>query len=198
MKIYTGTGDKGRTSLFSGERVLKSDPRMDACGGIDELNAFTGSIKAACEITDPDLDRDIDRIQSWLLEAGAWVATTPDSPSADSLSPFTGTPAAQLESAMDRLSDTLPEIRHFLLPQGHRSAAAAHIARTVCRRVERIVLALYTPENPESPATESTKYILVFLNRLSDYFFVLARYLNHRHQVKEKQWTPPSQAPPSN
>lgn len=192
MKIYTGTGDKGRTSLFSGERVLKSDPRMDACGGIDELNAFTGSIKAAWEITEPDLDRDIDRIQSWLMEAGAWIATTPDSHSADSLNPFTHTPSRHLESAMDRLSDSLPELRQFILPQGHRSAAAAHIARTVCRRVERGVLSVCPPENPESPATESMKQILVFLNRLSDYFFILARYLNDRHQIKETQWIPPS------
>jgi cob(I)alamin adenosyltransferase len=191
MKIYTGTGDKGRTSLFSGERVLKSDPRMDACGGIDELNAFVGSIKAAWEISDPELDRDIDRIQSWLLEAGAWLATKPDSPSAGSLNPFTDTPARHLESAMDRLSEQLPEIRQFILPQGHRSAAGAHIARTVCRRVERVVLSLFTQEKPESSVTESMKHILVFLNRLSDYFFVLARYLNHLHQVKDKLWAGP-------
>jgi cob(I)alamin adenosyltransferase len=164
---------------------------MDACGGIDELNAFVGSIKAAWEISDPELDRDIDRIQSWLLEAGAWLATKPDSPSAGSLNPFTDTPARHLESAMDRLSEQLPEIRQFILPQGHRSAAGAHIARTVCRRVERVVLSLFTQEKPESSVTESMKHILVFLNRLSDYFFVLARYLNHLHQVKDKLWAGP-------
>jgi cob(I)alamin adenosyltransferase len=191
MKIYTGTGDKGRTSLFSGERVLKSDLRMDACGGMDELNAFTGSIKAAWEITDSDLDRDIDQIQSWLLEAGAWLATTPDSPLTGSLNPFTDSPARYLESAMDRLSDPLPEIRQFILPQGHRSAANAHMARTVCRRVERVVLSLYRQENPEQSVTEPMKNILVFLNRLSDYFFILARYLNHRHKVKETLWKHP-------
>lgn len=188
MKIYTGTGDKGRTSLFSGERILKSDPRMDACGGIDELNAFTGSIQAGWEITDPALEKDIDKIQSWLLDAGAWLATTPDSPLTGSLNPFTDSPARHLESAIDRMSDTLPEIRQFILPQGHRSAAGAHIARTVCRRVERNVLSLGTQEKPESSVTKSMEHILVFLNRLSDYFFVLARYLNHRHQVDEKLW----------
>ncbi|WP_024334893.1 cob(I)yrinic acid a,c-diamide adenosyltransferase [Desulfotignum balticum] len=191
MKIYTGTGDKGRTSLFSGERVLKSDLRMDACGGMDELNAFTGSIKAAWEITDPDLDRDIDQIQSWLLEAGAWLATTPDSPLTGSLNPFTDSPARHLESSMDRLSEQLPEIRQFILPQGHRSAAFAHMARTVCRRVERVVLSLCRQENPEQSVTEPMKNILVFLNRLSDYFFILARYLNHRHKVKETLWKHP-------
>ncbi len=191
MKIYTGTGDKGRTSLFSGERVLKSEPRLDACGGIDELNAFTGSIKAHWEITDTILEKDIDRIQSWLLDAGAWIATTPDSPSADSLTPFTNAPAGHLESAMDRMSNQLPELRQFILPQGHRSAASAHMARTVCRRVERVVLSLCRQENPESPITEPMENILVFLNRLSDYFFILARYLNHRHKVKELLWKRP-------
>ena len=188
MKIYTGTGDKGRTSLFSGERVLKSEPRIDACGGIDELNAITGSIKADWEITDPVLEQDIDRIQSWLLDAGAWIATTPDSPSAGSLKLFTNTPARHLESAMDHMSDQLPELRHFILPQGHRSAASAHMARTVCRRVERVVLSLCRQENPEQSVTEPMKNILVFLNRLSDYFFILARYLNLRHKVKEMLW----------
>jgi cob(I)alamin adenosyltransferase len=92
---------------------------------------------------------------------------------------------------MDRLSETLPEIRQFILPQGHRSAAGAHIARTVCRRVERNVLSLCTQEKQKSSVTQSMEHILVFLNRLSDYFFVLARYLNHRHQVKEKLWAHP-------
>jgi cob(I)alamin adenosyltransferase len=188
MKIYTGTGDKGRTSLFSGERVSKSDRRIDACGSIDELNAFAGSIKAAWEIPDPDLDRDIDLVQSWLLEAGAWLATTPGSPSTRYLNPFTETPARHLESAMDRMSSQLPDIRRFILPQGHRSAASAHMARTVCRRAERVVLALCREDAPEQPVTEPMKNILVFLNRLSDYLFVLARELNRRHGIKETVW----------
>lgn len=188
MKIYTGTGDKGRTSLFSGERVLKSDRRIAACGGIDELNAFVGSIKAAWEITAPDLDRDIDRIQSWLLEAGAWLSTTPGSPSAGHLNPFTDAPARHLESAMDKMSNQLPDLRQFILPQGHRSAASSHIARTVCRRAERVVLALCGKEGTEEPVTATMKNILVFLNRLSDYLFVLARELNRRHGIKETVW----------
>ena len=187
MKVYTRTGDKGKTSLFSGERRLKSDRRIDAYGEMDELNSFIGGIKAAWEIKIPDLDREIDRIQGWLLDAGAWLATTPGSSSAV-LPPFTMDPSTDLESAIDRLSEELPELRQFVLPQGHLSAALAHMARAVCRRVERRVIALAQEEGKEE---DTFKYILVFLNRLSDYLFVLARYLNKKHGLEEPLWERP-------
>lgn len=188
MKVYTGTGDKGKTSLFSGERLLKSDRRIDAYGEIDELNSFIGAVKAAREVDDPDLDREIDMIQGWLLEAGAWLATTPGSSSAAHLKPFTQTPAARLEAAVDAMSDQLPDLKSFILPQGHLSAANAHIARTVCRRAERRIIAFARSEDSARPTTETLGHILVFLNRLSDYLFVLARYLNKRHGVDESVW----------
>lgn len=188
VKIYTGTGDKGKTSLFSGERLLKCDRRIEAYGELDELNSVIGCIKAAWEIDDPERARQIDRIQGWLLDAGAWLATTPGSPSASYLRPFTPEPAQKLESAMDAMSAEVPELKHFILPQGHLSAAKAHLARTVCRRVERRIIALAMEDEVERPLTEPLRNILVFLNRLSDYFFVLARYLNHRHGVKEPVW----------
>lgn len=188
MKIYTGTGDKGKTSLFSGERLHKSDPRIDAYGEMDELNTFIGGIKSAWEISNSLLDNEIDRIQTWLLNAGAWLATTPGSPSASSLKPFTMMPAQHLESAMDRMSAQLPELKAFVLPQGHLSASFAHMARTVCRRVERRVIALAVAEDKGKPVTETLQNILVFLNRLSDYLFVLARHLNHDHGIEERIW----------
>ena len=186
MKLYTGTGDKGKTSLFSGERRLKSDRRIEVYGELDELNSFIGGVKAAWKTDEPELDREIDRIQGWLLDAGAWLATTPGSSSADLLKPFTMAPAAFLESAIDRISGDLPELRQFILPQGHLSAALAHMARTVCRRVERRVTAL--AEEDGKPETDTLGHILVFLNRLSDYLFVLARYLNKTHGVHEPLW----------
>ena len=188
MKVYTGTGDKGKTSLFSGERLLKSDRRIDAYGEIDELNSFIGAVKASWEINEPELDAEIDRIQEWLLDAGAWMATTPGSGSAAHLAPFTEAPAASLEQAVDAMSGQLPELKAFILPQGPLSAANAHIARTVCRRVERRVISFARDEQADQPVTDTLRHILVFLNRLSDYLFVLARYLNKQHGVDEPLW----------
>jgi cob(I)alamin adenosyltransferase len=188
MKLYTGTGDKGKTSLFSGERLMKSAPRIEAYGEIDELNSFIGTVKATWEIEDPELDRQIDCIQGQLLEAGAWMATTLGSSSASFLTPFTHEPAKQLESIIDELSEQLPELKHFILPQGHLSAAMAQAARAVCRRAERRMIAFATDANDGTPETDNLKNILVFLNRLSDYLFILARYLNKRHGVEETLW----------
>ena len=192
MKIYTGTGDKGKTSLFSGERLLKSDPRIDAYGEIDELSSFIGAVKAALEVKDPDLNRDlgrdVDRIQEWLLAAGAWMATTPGSGSAACLTPFTEQPAQYLETAIDDMSAELSELKAFILPQGHLSAANAHIARTVCRRAERRIISFARDDDPAQPVTETLTHILVFLNRLSDYLFVLARYLNKAHGMDDTLW----------
>lgn len=188
MKVYTGTGDKGKTSLFSGERLMKSDLRVEVYGEIDELNSFIGTVKAAWEIEDPELDRQIDCIQGQLFEAGAWMATTPGASSASLLTPFTHKPAKQLESIIDEMSEHLPELKHFVLPQGHLSAAMAQAARAVCRRTERRLIALATGADPGVPETDNFKNILIFLNRLSDYLFILARYLNKRHGVRETLW----------
>lgn len=186
MKIYTGTGGKGETSLFSGERLRKSDPRIDAYGEVDELNSFIGGIKSAWEISDTLLDGEIDRIQVWLLTAGAWLATTPGSPAASFLTPFTREPATYLEAAMDGMSDQLPDLKAFVLPQGHLSASFAHMARTVCRRAERRIIAFALEEDQGKP--QALENILIFLNRLSDYLFVLARYLNQGHGIEDRLW----------
>ena len=190
MKVYTGTGDKGKTSLLSGERLMKSAPRIDAYGEIDELNSLIGTVKAAWEIDDPELDSQIDSIQGLLLDAGAHMAVTPGTPSASFLTPFTREPAVQLEARIDDLSEALPELKHFVLPQGHLSAAMAQTARAVCRRAERRLIAFSLDADDGTEQTEGFMNILVFLNRLSDYLFVLARYLNKRHGIDDALWKP--------
>ena len=151
-----------------------------------------GAIKSAWKISDTgpanELDREINQIQAWLLDAGAWMATTPGSESAAFLTPFTEAPAAYLESAMDGMSAQLPDLKGFILPQGHLSASFAHMARTACRRVERKVITFVLKEDQGRPKTSTLSQILVFLNRLSDYFFVLARFLNQAHGIEDRLW----------
>ena len=179
MKIYTGTGDRGKTSLFSGERVSKSDLRIEAYGNLDELNSVIGAAAAAMEDDHQALKDEIRAVQALLLNAGAWLATTPGASAIKFLTPFTEEPAATLEAAIDRMNQSLPELKQFVLPGGHPSAALAHVARTVCRRTERRVIEWVAAEDGESGPTEAMRHILVFLNRLSDYLFVVARYSNH-------------------
>lgn len=188
MKIYTGTGDRGKTSLFSGERVLKNSPRIMAYGDLDELNSVMGAAAAALGDDQTALTAEIRSVQAMLLEAGAWLATTPGAASARFLKPFTAGPAETLEQAIDRMNDALPELKQFILPGGHLSAAMAHVARTVCRRTERRVIDLVAEEDSGREPTETLKHILIFLNRLSDYLFVLARYCNHLAGQEDVLW----------
>lgn len=188
MKIYTGTGDRGKTSLFSGQRVSKSNPRIEAYGDLDELNSVIGAAAAAMERGDQALKDEIMMIQAQLLDAGAWLATIPGAASTQFLKAFTHEPANLLESAIDRMNEHLPELNQFLLPGGHLSASLAHMARTVCRRTERRVIALVELEEGSIDPTETMKRIIVFLNRLSDYLFVLARYCNQLHGHGDVPW----------
>jgi cob(I)alamin adenosyltransferase len=187
MKIYTGTGDGGRTSLFSGERIAKDDARIEAYGAVDELNAVVGALLAAL----PDAPQGLDiraqlvQIQSDLFHVGAWLATTPDSPSTARLTPLTDDCGRRLESQIDAMQAELPELDAFILPGGHPSAGWAHIARTVCRRAERRAVTLAGSQGSSSGSSEN---LLTYLNRLSDYFFVLARYCNHLAGVKDVLW----------
>jgi cob(I)alamin adenosyltransferase len=188
MKIYTGTGDRGKTSLFSGERVAKSSPRVEAYGDLDELNSVIGAVAAALDAEEQSLKDEIQSIQALLLDAGAWIATTPGAASKQFLKPFTADPAKMLEAAIDRRNESLPELKQFVLPGGHLSASLAHMARTVCRRTERRAIELVEQEDGDAGATTTMQHILVFLNRLSDYLFVLARYCNHVHGQKDVLW----------
>jgi cob(I)alamin adenosyltransferase len=185
MKIYTGTGDRGTTSLFSGERVSKNHVRIEAYGDVDELNAVLGALVATLPQGQAELAEEIQRLQSDLLHIGAWLATTPLSPSLDVLEKITAEQITRLELAIDRLEEDLPALRGFILPGGHISAAWAHVARTVCRRAERHVVRL-SEESSENQATLGE--VIVYLNRLSDYLFVLARYCNHMAGVPDTLW----------
>jgi len=189
MKIYTGTGDKGKTSLFSGERVTKADPRIDAYGDLDELNSILGALAAhlSAEEKEEELTAELQQIQSDLLHAGAWLATHPDSVAVESLKELPGDRISFLEKAIDRLDRNLPMLKGFILPGGHITAAWAHVARTVCRRSERKLVALIKP-TLRGKAALQYRNLLIFLNRLSDYLFVLARYCNHMHGVADKLW----------
>jgi cob(I)alamin adenosyltransferase len=188
MKIYTGTGDRGKTNLFSGERVNKSSPRLMAYGDLDELNSVMGAVAAAVGDANPAQIKEIQTIQALVLSIGAWLATTPGSSATQFLKPFTDEPAKQLESSIDRMNASLTELKQFILPGGHLSASLAHMARCVCRRTERRVIALVEAEDGRAGPTETMGHILVFLNRLSDYLFVLARFCNHLHGRKDVLW----------
>lgn len=188
MKIYTGTGDRGKTSLFSGERVSKADARIDAYGDLDELNSIIGALAAGLTVED-NLVSELKRIQSGLFQAGAWLATHPESAAIESLPDVPAEQIAFLETAIDRFEKELPRLKTFILPGGHITAAWAHVARTVCRRCERKVVPLIN-ENMKPKSTEQYRQLLVFLNRLSDYLFMLARKCNHIHGVSDRPWRP--------
>ena len=188
MKIYTGTGDKGKTSLFSGERVSKADAQIDAYGDLDELNSILGALAAHLS-AEEKLVAELQQIQSDLLQAGSWLATRPDSSAIDSLREITADQIHFLEIAIDRYEKELPKLTAFILPGGHVTAAWAHVARTVCRRCERKAVPLIG-QSGKPNAAEPYQRVLVFLNRLSDYLFVLARHCNHVYGVADKPWKP--------
>ena len=188
MKIYTGSGDQGSTSLFSGERVAKSHARIEANGALDELSAFLGVVATAlADEGQADLVEEVQRIQRDLLQVGAWLATTPDSPSVDMLQEINPRHITALELAIDRMDSELPDLSGFILPGGRPAAAWAHVARTVCRRVERHVVGLLEQPDGGRGGAELRK-ALVYLNRLSDYLFMLARYCNWLAQVPDIPW----------
>jgi cob(I)alamin adenosyltransferase len=167
--------------------VSKSDQRVEACGAVDELNAVLGVLISLLpkEVAIPP--EEMDRIQSNLFHIGAILATTFDSSTFASLDGIAEEEIRFLERAIDRMEEELVPLRAFILPRGHLSGAWAHVARTVCRRAERRLIGLFT----ESSADRSNKAFrtpLVFMNRLSDYLFVVARYCNKVHGTEEKIW----------
>lgn len=179
MKIYTKTGDRGETGLFGGARVKKSHRRVDAYGEIDELNSVIGL--ARTERFDDDVDALLVRIQSVLFDIGAELATAPDK--ADKLLsvPVGDEEIHLLERAIDRADEELEPLRTFVLPGGSRAAAHLHLARCVCRRAERRVVALAA----EEPVRDE---VIRYVNRLSDLLFTWARLANHRAGVEDVPW----------
>ncbi len=179
MKIYTRTGDSGETSLFSGGRVLKAHLRVDTYGTVDELNSALGLARAlhASKATDTLLET----VQNQLFRLGADLATPLDA-KAEWLVRMDAESITWLEAQIDRLSADLPELKNFILPGGTPAAAQIHVARTICRRAERGVVALREHEPISEPS-------LIYLNRLSDFLFVLARWENQQAGVPEAKWT---------
>ncbi len=179
MKIYTKTGDAGQTGLFNAPRVRKDHPRIEAYGQVDELNAQLGLIR--CEPLDPPLDRLLARVQNELFDLGAELAT-PDP--AEPRVPHAG-PAqiSALEGEIDRYEASLPPLKTFILPGGARAAALLHVARTVCRRAERAVIHL-----AHQPGESVNAPVIVYLNRLSDLLFVLARAVNQAQGAGDVAW----------
>ena len=187
MKIYTGGGDHGKTSLFSGERVLKSSDRIEAYGDVDELNAFLGVVASQIPTEENLLIDEIHTLQSDLFHIGAWLATTPEYADTKELNEISLERVKFMESAIDRMEEKLEPLHNFILPAGHPASAAAQVARTVCRRAERRVVHLLD-KTDETQLPESVKILRIYLNRFSDYLFVLARYCNLISGVQDIPW----------
>lgn len=182
MKIYTKTGDRGETGLFGGERVSKSNSRIDAYGTIDELNSVIGL--ALTEINSNEIRSLLERIQNQLFVVGSDLAT-PVSEKNDKLE-ITRTPEEyikQAEKDIDFFNDQLDELRNFILPGGSKGAAYLHVCRTIARRAERKVVAL----NEQVKIGDN---IIIFLNRLSDLLFVLSRFENKVSNFPDTKWIP--------
>lgn len=187
MKIYTKTGDKGTTALFGGTRVPKHHIRIESYGTVDELNSHIGLLR------DQDMDQHykdvLIGIQDKLFTVGAILATDPEKAKLKSgkerlnIPKISDVDIQQLEDEMDAMNEALPPITHFVLPGGHQTVSFCHIARCVCRRAERLATALNDME-PFQPET------LIYLNRLSDYLFVLARKLSYDLKANEIKWIP--------
>jgi cob(I)alamin adenosyltransferase len=189
MKIYTKTGDQGRSSLFSGERVRKTHYRIHAYGDVDELNSVIGALMAAVPPSSKGLYEQLQGLQETLFQVGAVLATSQGSARAAQLAPVSADHTRTLEGYIDAYEAGLPVLKSFILPGGHMSAAWAHIARTVCRRAERSVVGLVQELEADGLAPdEPLAQIMIYLNRLSDYFFVVARHCNAAAGVDDVSW----------
>ena len=187
MKIYTKTGDKGTTALFGGTRVPKHHIRIESYGTIDELNSQLGMLRDQ-QVDEKSLQMLL-KIQNQLFTIGSILATDPEKATLKSgkerldIPRISSDDISQLEQEIDSMNEELPPMTHFVLPGGHQTVSVCHICRCVCRRAERLATALYELE----PYDEQ---VLQYLNRLSDYLFVLARKLSKDLQANEIQWIP--------
>ncbi|MDP9080522.1 MAG: cob(I)yrinic acid a,c-diamide adenosyltransferase [Bacteroidota bacterium] len=182
MKIYTKTGDKGLTSLIGGTRVAKYHIRIESYGTVDELNSYIGLISDQ-EISAHD-KKILKEIQDRLFTVGASLAADPEK-SKMVIPDLYIEDIELLEQEMDKMNETLPELRHFILPGGSNTISYCHIARCVCRRAERITVHLAEESKVDEKVT-------IYLNRLSDYLFTLARKIAHENKVPENKWMPRS------
>lgn len=187
MKIYTKTGDNGTTALFGGTRVPKHHIRIESYGTIDELNSWLGLIRD--QEIDAHSKKIVTLVQENLFTVGAILATDPEKATLKNgkerlnIPKISTTDIELLEKEMDAMEAQLPQMTHFILPGGHTTVSYCHIARTICRRAERLATHLFESEPFE-------EHVLHYINRLSDYLFVLARKLSIDLQAEEIKWIP--------
>jgi len=179
MKIYTKTGDEGTTALYGGERVFKDALRVQAYGTVDEVNASLGLARSHLE--DLGVDAKLEQIQNALFDVGADLATRPDSKYRKNITPIDEADVKHLEDLIDHYDASLEPLSNFVLPGGHPAAAALHVARTVTRRAERDVISLAGQE-------EINAHAAIYLNRLSDLLFTMARVVNMKSGISEVNW----------
>ncbi len=180
FKIYTKTGDKGGTSLIGGVRVPKDHIRIESYGTVDELNSFIGMV---CDLAQNEqVTAELREIQDRLFTVGSVLATNPDKEVKMKLPDLHDADVTWLEAKIDAMNEVLPEMRSFILPGGNLASSTCHVARCVCRRAERICVAMQGQHEFMPPL------IIQYLNRLSDYLFVLARYIGHINNAPEIPW----------
>lgn len=179
MKIYTKTGDDGTTGLFNGQRVSKSSLRVETYGTVDELNSVIG-IVLTYQVPE-EIRADLCKISNLLFVLGSNLASPDESINSGKLSKISSTETIWLEKTIDSYSEKLPPLKSFILPGGSQISAFLHLARTVCRRAERLIVALAEKEKID-------KNLVIFLNRLSDYFFTSARYANFLLGYNDTLW----------
>lgn len=183
FKIYTRTGDKGKTSLIGGTKVPKSHIRIESYGTVDELNSFIGLLNDHLTVAGQATPI-LREIQDRLFTIGASLACDPDKESKMKIPDLKEADVKALEDDIDRMNEVLPEMKSFILPGGHVAVSTAHIARCVCRRAERICVQMQEDQQYVEPI------VLKYLNRLSDHLFTLARYAGHLLQAPELPWVP--------
>ncbi|CAN5307247.1 cob(I)yrinic acid a,c-diamide adenosyltransferase [soil metagenome] len=182
LKIYTKTGDLGKTSLIGGTKVPKSHLRIETYGTVDELNSYIGLLSD--QITDAQSKEMLKAIQDRLFTIGSSLACDPDKEPLMKLPDLKEDDVSLLEKEIDAMNETLPPMNFFILPGGHITVSTAHITRCVCRRAERLCV------NMQEQQTFVEPLVIKYLNRLSDYLFVLARYIAHLLGVEEIAWKP--------
>ncbi len=181
MPIYTKTGDRGETSLYRGKRVSKSDPQVEVYGTVDELNSWVGLLVS--EIKDPDWKEFLIHIQTDLFTIGSTLAGWKGDLSA------LPDRVTDMEKRIDELEKKLPALHNFILPGGSQIGAFTHITRSVCRRVERKLIGLFSSKfKVHSSQKQDKESIIMYINRLSDLFFMLARHINKTENATEKKW----------
>lgn len=180
FKIYTKTGDKGATSLIGGTRVSKHHIRIESYGAVDELNSYLGMIGDSQK--DEEINSWLREIQDRLFTIGSVLATSPEKDVKMQLPDLFDEDVVWLEQRIDSMNEVLPEMRSFILPGGHIAASTTHVARCVCRRAERICVGMQD-QNEFVP-----QLVLQYLNRLSDFLFVLSRYIIHKNKAIEIPW----------